>query len=105
MGTNIVEEHVMDIFKKSMREDSVEDIGAIVDFEEEEDDSDPETCDLVNSLNQAINIQTSQAGLDNESNKALDTTDNDDNVHKLNEIEENMINGLNIDDIRHKTDP
>jgi len=59
----------------------------------------------VNSLNQAINIQISQAGLDNESNKALDTTDKDDNVHKLNEIEENMINGLNIDDIRHKTDP
>ena len=38
------------------RRDSVENIGAIVDFEEEEDDSELEANELANSLNHVINI-------------------------------------------------
>eukprot|EP00092_Neocalanus_flemingeri_P027848 GFUD01030231.1.p1 GENE.GFUD01030231.1~~GFUD01030231.1.p1 ORF type:complete len:412 (+),score=134.01 GFUD01030231.1:100-1236(+) len=36
--------------------DSVENIGVIVDFEEEEEDSEPESNELVNILNRAINL-------------------------------------------------
>ena len=39
-------------------EDSVENIGAIVDFEEDQGESDPDTNDLVNSINNFINLNT-----------------------------------------------
>ena len=42
------------------RRDSVENIGAIVDFEEEEDDSDLEANELANSLNHIINISSDE---------------------------------------------
>jgi len=37
-------------------EDSIENIGAIVEFEDEEDESDPETNALVSSINEIINL-------------------------------------------------
>jgi len=96
-NTNIVEEHVMDIFKKNMQEDSVEDIGAIVDFEEDEDESDPEACDIVNSLNHVINIQISQAGLVNESNR-------DQTYQKVEHKQQtNVYNDVNTSDKKDKT--
>ena len=53
-------------------EDSVESIGAIVDFEEDENESDPETNALVNSINNIINLSIDPEAL----SKAKTDTEN-----------------------------
>merc|ERR1712243_30331 len=55
---NNILKKIMESRPRCRLEDSVENIGAIVDFEEDKDESDPDTSDLVNSINNFINLNT-----------------------------------------------
>merc|ERR1711915_812041 len=70
----VVEKRIKMEHRWTKHEESVEDIGAIVDFDEEEEDSDPDAEELIYELNHVINISSEDAEEDGSLMKKNEST-------------------------------